>query len=171
MLLNPPLWLLLLLPPALPLQAGSYQTCSRGACSPAGDAAVEWQFDQPLRLPLTPQLVEELSVGERLHIQLPAQGWGEQEEQEVPAKVHMVWLGSPLPSRYWPGPESFATINPGEWSSLPEFFLNNLYHHHHPLSHPIYHPPSGRLLRPPVAGPGPGAAPRPPQPPPGQHHR
>ena len=164
MLLAPPLWLLLLLPPALPLLAGPYQSCSRGACSPAGDAAVDWQFDQPQRLPLTPRLLEELAVGERLHLQLPAQGWGEEEEEEeVPAKVHMVWLGSPLPTRYWPGPLSFATINPGERSCLV-----NSSSPTSSLHHPLHHPSSSRVLRPPLGRPGPRAPPPPPQPPPGK---
>ena len=32
---------------------------------------------------------------------------------EVPLIIHMVWVGSPLPTRHRLGPTSFARLNPG----------------------------------------------------------
>ena len=32
---------------------------------------------------------------------------------KVPRKIHMVWIGSVLPEKYWSGPYSFSLLNPG----------------------------------------------------------
>ena len=45
---------------------------------------------------------------------IEAEAGEEQENQEVPPLIHMVWVGSPLPSRYLVGPHTFARLNPGQ---------------------------------------------------------
>ena len=33
-------------------------------------------------------------------------------EHKIPPKIHLIWIGSPLPDRYLIGPQSFAQLNP-----------------------------------------------------------
>ena len=35
-------------------------------------------------------------------------------EAKVPRKIHMIWIGSPLPEKLWKGPASFSFLNPGD---------------------------------------------------------
>ena len=110
---------------------------------------MDWQFDQPERLKMTPVLREQLGEGERLNISftnVDCLTLSEKDEEDdakvspkihmilpphysyfhlylyifvfevkVPRKIHMVWIGSPLPEKLWKGPASFLFLNPGEW--------------------------------------------------------
>ena len=82
-------------------------------------------FDQPQPVKMTPALREHLSEGERLNISFtmidsdcPALSEKKEEEEKdeakVPSKIHMIWIGSELPAKYWTGPTSFSLLNPGD---------------------------------------------------------
>merc|ERR1712037_731157 len=99
--------------------SGQYLQCSRGDCLMLGDSEVDWQFDQPERIKMTPVLREHLGEGERLNISftsvdcLTRSQKDEKYEAKVPRKIHMIWIGSPLPEKLWKGPASFSFLNPG----------------------------------------------------------
>ena len=86
---------------------------------------MEWSFDQPKSVKMTPALREQLSEGERLNISFtivdtdcPTISENKKEEKKdeakVPSKIHMIWIGSELPEKYWTGPTSFSFLNPGD---------------------------------------------------------
>ena len=37
-------------------------------------------------------------------------------DRPVARLIHLIWLGSPLASKFLPGIRSFVTLNPGEWA-------------------------------------------------------
>lgn len=87
-----------------------------------GDPEVDWEFDQPQPIKMTEELRQQLEGGERLNISFvdhdsaefePLLKTKENREDEVPRKIHMVWIGSVLPEKYWSGPYSFSLLNPG----------------------------------------------------------
>ena len=74
---------------------------------------------------MTPALREQLSEGERLNVSFtivdvacPTLSEKKEEEKryeaKVPSKIHMIWIGSELPEKYWTGPTSFSYFNPGD---------------------------------------------------------
>ena len=75
---------------------------------------------------MRPALREQLGEGERLNISFtnvdaehcPTLSVSEKKEEDkdeakVPPKIHMIWIGSTLPEKFWKGPASFSFLNPG----------------------------------------------------------
>jgi mannosyltransferase OCH1-like enzyme len=95
--------------------SGLYHSCSRGSCAQLSDRELDWEWDQP-----QPFYVESLEEGGSIRSELGVgrihtryQSRGEDEvECGVPASIHLVWVGSPLPDRYLVGPQSLAMLNP-----------------------------------------------------------
>ena len=118
-------------------RSGQYLQCSRGDCQMLGDSDVDWSFDQPETFKMTPALREQLSEGERLNISftntncpLSSEKNEEEEKDEgkVPRKIHMIWIGSTLPQKYWKGPLSFSILNPGDKKSDVKIFRAFRFH-------------------------------------------
>ena len=96
---------------------------------------VDWSFDQPKPIKMTPTLREQLSEGERLNISFtnvdakhcPTLSLSEKKEEDkdegkVPPKIHMIWIGSTLPEKFWKGPASFSFLNPGNIQNYHRIF-------------------------------------------------
>ena len=49
---------------------------------------------------------------ERLPITFSCSVSSQLTDNTVPPTIHLIWLGSPLPARYLPGPASLAALNP-----------------------------------------------------------
>jgi len=96
------------------IHSGTYKECFRGRCEWLNDRAVGWEFDQP-----EPFYVERHAEGDirkqleeyRMGVSFKSEGF-EETVLTIPSLIHLIWIGSPLPSRYLGGPLSFAEFNP-----------------------------------------------------------
>ena len=102
---------------------GNYLNCERGLCLTMSEYQTEFDFDQPsLRRMEGGEggILSELEKMERLEIRFSSALTAEKETNHPVARlIHIIWLGSPLSTKFTPGIRSFVTLNPGEDTHHP----------------------------------------------------
>ena len=63
------------------------------------------------------RILSQLEGLDRLDVTFSSAFTAEKEtDRPVARLIHLIWLGSPLASKFLPGIRSFVTLNPGEWA-------------------------------------------------------
>ena len=100
-------------------RSGNYLNCERGLCLIMSEYQTEFDFDQPSVQRMEEGkggILAELENMERLEIVFSSALTAEKETNRHPVAklIHIIWLGSPLSTKFHPGIRSFVTLNPGE---------------------------------------------------------
>ena len=97
-----------------------YLCCERGVCLTMSEYQTDFGFDQPTVRRLERGeggILSQLEGLDRLDVTFSSSVSAEKEtDRPVARLIHLIWLGSPLASKFLPGIRSFVTLNPGEWA-------------------------------------------------------
>ena len=97
-----------------------YLCCERGVCLTMSEYQTDFGFDQPTVRRLERGeggILSQLEGLDRLDVTFSSAFTAEKEtDRPVARLIHLIWLGSPLASKFLPGIRSFVTLNPGEWA-------------------------------------------------------
>ena len=95
----------------------NYLNCERGECLTISEYQTGFLFDQPTVQRLEwgeGGILSELEKMNTLDIKFSAALTAEKETNRAVARlIHILWLGSPLSSKFEAGIRSFVTLNPG----------------------------------------------------------